>query len=70
MQKGNVVTLIIAILGALKLVLEAAGYDIITDQNINDIANGIAALVTVVGVVINHFQHPKPDGTNGQNVVE
>ena len=58
MQKGNVITLIIAILGALKLVLNAFGIDIITDQNINDIANGIAAIVTVVGVIISHKKQP------------
>ena len=54
MQKGNVVTLIIAILGALKLVLNAFGIDIITEQNINDIANGIAAIVTIAGVIMSH----------------
>ena len=40
----------VAILGALKLITDAFGMQIITSDQINDIANGLAAIVTVVGV--------------------
>ena len=42
----------IAILGAAKLVTDAFGLQIITSDQINDIANGLAALATVVGVAV------------------
>ena len=50
----NIVTLTIAILGALKIVLEAFKVDLIDDGQINSIANGVAAVATIVGVVISH----------------
>lgn len=50
----NYVTLIIAILGAVKLVLQAFGIDVITDDMIDKAANVVAAVVTLVGVVISH----------------
>lgn len=50
----NVVSLTIAILGALKIVLEAFNVDLITDDQINSIANAVAAVVTIVGVMISH----------------
>lgn len=44
----------IALLGAAKLVTDAFGYSLITDDQINNIANGLAALVTVVGVAMGY----------------
>jgi uncharacterized membrane protein len=55
----NIVSLTIAILGALKIVLEAFNVDIITDDQINSIANAVAAVVTIVGVILSHS---KPKG--------
>ena len=42
----------IAILGAAKLVTDAFGLQIITSDQINDMANGLAAQATVVGVAV------------------
>lgn len=43
----------VAILGAGKLVAQIAGYEI-PDQVINDVANGLAAACTVVGILSDH----------------
>ncbi len=43
-------TFYIAILGALKLTMQAFGVEIISDEQVNTIANGLATLMTVVGV--------------------
>lgn len=42
-KDGNIVVLITGLLGAAKLALEAFGYSIITDDQINAIANGVTA---------------------------
>ena len=44
----------VAILGATKLITDAFGMQIISDDQVNSIANGLAALVTVVGVAIGY----------------
>jgi len=44
----------LAILGAAKLVTDAFGLQIISDEQINSIANGLAAIVTVIGVAIGY----------------
>lgn len=59
----NMVTIIIAILGAIKIVLQAFNLNIITDENINAIANGVSAVATIAGVFMSHrkvkeVQHP------------
>lgn len=41
------------ILGAAKLVAQIAGYEI-PDQMINDVANGLASLASLVGIVMDH----------------
>ena len=46
-------TLVVAILGAVKLVTDAFGVTVLDDAQINAIANGVAALATVVGILIN-----------------
>lgn len=53
MKQINWVTLVPALLGALKLILEPFGIQI-SDANINEIANGAAALATLIGVVMSH----------------
>ena len=46
-------TLFVAVLGAVKLVTDALGFQLLTNESINDISNGMAALATVVGILIN-----------------
>ena len=41
----------LAILSGLKLILNACGVDIITDNQINNIANGVAAIIAVIALV-------------------
>jgi hypothetical protein len=53
-KAGNIVVLITGLLGAAKLALEAFGYSIITDEQINAIANGMAAVATVVAAFLNN----------------
>lgn len=43
-----------AILGAIKLVSDAFGYEVISDEQVNTIANGLATLFIVVGVGISY----------------
>ena len=52
-EKFRKPALFIAVLGAVKLVTDAFGFQLLTDESINDISNGLAALVTVVGILIN-----------------
>ena len=44
----------VAILGAVKLMTDAFGIQLISDDQINAVANGLAALATVVGVAIGY----------------
>jgi len=43
-----------ALLGAAKLVFDAFGLQFISDDQVNSIANGLAAIVTVIGVAIGY----------------
>ena len=45
--------LFIAVLGAVKLVTDAFGFQLLTNEQVNDISNGLAALATVVGILMN-----------------
>lgn len=63
MQKVNWFTLTVAILGAGKLIAQPFGIEI-SDAVINDIANGVAALITVGGIIYNHA---KGDAANAQS---
>lgn len=53
-MKVNYYTLILGLLGAAKLILNAYGLDIIQDDEMNAIANGVAAVLSVIGVYTNH----------------
>lgn len=53
LEKLRKPALVIAILGAVKLVTDAFGVQVLTDENINAIANGVSAIATVVGILIN-----------------
>ncbi|WP_167357090.1 hypothetical protein [Paenibacillus pectinilyticus] len=55
-MKTNYYTLVLGLLGAVKLILNAYGVDLITDDTVNAIANGVAALLSVAGVYTNHKQ--------------
>lgn len=66
MSNVNWVTLIVALLGAVKLILQPFGIEI-TEQHINDIANGAAALVTVWGVVYSHVKQTTGGDTSAQS---
>lgn len=60
-QQINIITIIVAVLGAVKIVLQAFGIDVVTDEQINQIANGIASIVTIFGVVMSHRKPKQPE---------
>lgn len=62
----NWFTLTTGVLGAVKLILQSFQIDI-PDTHINDIANGVAALAAVVGVLMTHRKQPS---TNEEKVSE
>lgn len=43
-----------ALLGAAKIILQSQGIDVIDDNQINAIANGVAALMTIVGIIMSN----------------
>lgn len=53
-MKTNYYTLALGLVGAAKLILDAFGVTILTDDTVNAIANGVAAVLSVVGVYTNH----------------
>ena len=53
LEKFRKPALVIAILGAVKLVTDAFGVQILTNDSINEIANGVSAVATVIGILIN-----------------
>lgn len=59
MQNRQLVTLIIGLLAAVKIILQAFGIDIISDTQMNQIADGIAALATVIAVFMKHEKSSK-----------
>lgn len=59
----NWTSLTITVLGAAKIVLEAFNVDVINDDMINNIANGVAAIATIVGVFMSHRK--KGDNIDG-----
>ena len=50
----NYVTLLVAVLGAVKLILQSFGIDVITDDMIDAASNVVAAAVTLVGIIMSH----------------
>jgi uncharacterized membrane protein len=52
----NYYTLIPALIGVLKLILQPLGFDLshVTDSQVNDLCNGIAALLAIIGVFLPH----------------
>lgn len=54
LQTKRLVTLIPGLLGAAKVITDAFGWHIITNPEINDITNGVAAVMTIISVVMSH----------------
>jgi uncharacterized ion transporter superfamily protein YfcC len=59
LQNRQLVTLVIGLLAAVKIILQAFGIDIINDTQMNQIADGIAALATVIAVFMKHEKSSK-----------
>lgn len=57
MENRNYYTLTLSLLGAVKLVLNSFGINIITDHMANDLANAIATIITIVGVIMTHLKN-------------
>lgn len=58
--KTNTAAVIVTVLGAVKIALSAFGVNLgINDTQVNDIANGVAALVTVAGPLVSYILHRK-----------
>lgn len=55
----NNATLTVALLATLKVILQLYHVSIITDEQLNDIVNGTAALATVIGVYMTHLKRQK-----------
>ena len=53
LEKLRTPALVVAILGSVKLATDAFGIFILDDASINAIANGVSAVVTIVGILIN-----------------
>jgi len=53
LEKLRKPALFVAVLSAAKLITDAFGYQVFTDEQINDISNGLASIFTVVGIFIN-----------------
>lgn len=55
-QSRRLSTIIVGLLSAAKLISDMLGWKVITSQQINDIANGAAAVLTVITVVMSHMK--------------
>ncbi|QOS97535.1 hypothetical protein JNUCC42_13120 [Brevibacterium sp. JNUCC-42] len=53
---GNKAVLIAGVLGSIKLLAESFGYSVISDDQINDIANGASALLAVIAAFTNNLK--------------
>lgn len=61
-QAVNYSVLFLAVVSALKLILQPFGIDLteLTDERVNAIANGFAALMTIIGIVRNNLKGGAP----------
>lgn len=48
--------LVAGIVGSIKLLADTLGYQIITDEQVNAIANGVSAVVAIIAVFLNNRQ--------------
>lgn len=58
MPKRNWSTITIALLGAAKLILDAFGIHLLSAQLVNQLANGVSAVMTIAGVMMTHLRRP------------
>jgi hypothetical protein len=56
MENRNYYTIILSLIGAAKLILNSFGIDIINDQMSNELANAIATILTIGGVILQHIK--------------
>lgn len=63
----NYATLIPALIGALKLILQPFGVDLsnITDERVNDVVNGISAVLAIIGIFATHKKKAPTYDTTG-----
>ncbi|GMA59763.1 hypothetical protein NZD89_09455 [Alicyclobacillus fastidiosus] len=61
-QGRRLSTILLGLLSAAKIITDAAGWNVITNQEINDLTNGAAALMTVLSVVMSHNKGPHTSG--------
>jgi uncharacterized membrane protein len=54
LEKMKTSTFWLGIIGAIKLGTDAFGFKVIDDTQLNAIADGVAAIFTVLGVIISH----------------
>ena len=69
MNKVNWATLVPSVVGTIKLILQPFGIDLteVTDEHVNSIINGAAALAAIIGVFMNHYKKGAADsGSNAQ----
>lgn len=60
MENRNYYTITFALLGAIKLALNSVfNIEIITDQQVNELANGVAAVLAIGGVIMTHIKNKK-----------
>ncbi|GMA56384.1 hypothetical protein C7445_101121 [Alicyclobacillus sacchari] len=56
-QTKRLTTLVIGLLGAAKLITDTLGLHVITNPEINAIANAVASIVTVISVFMSHTKY-------------
>lgn len=57
-NKINWVTLVPAVMGGVKLILQSFGVDVITDDLIDQVANVAASLAVIIGIIATHKKQP------------
>lgn len=54
-DRGNVITLVVAILGLVKIIADLFGYNLgLTDEDINKAADYVATIFVITGIVLNN----------------
>ncbi|MFB5192030.1 hypothetical protein [Alicyclobacillus fastidiosus] len=57
-------TIILGLLSAAKVITDAVGWHVITNQEVNALTDGAAALMTVMSVVMSHNKTPSASGSS------
>lgn len=54
-DRGNIITLVVALLSLVKIISELAGYNLgLDDAKINEFANHVAVIILAVGIILNN----------------